>query len=655
MLTLKLAEWQTLVEQLKQKKSVEERLQLLEVSYPGSSPSSEANPLYKLVIKSLAVLDQDPLLAGEPFLKSFAIVEEFYQEIGGLIGYYVKVLELYLEKNGEECVFTKPSGVDLVKIDTRPLVRVAIESLEKMGGLFAVGGAGDRLDFKDEETGASQSVATYPFLGRTLLEGLLRDVRGLEFFGEKLLGRKISIPLMFMTSAEKNNHEHVVSCLIQNRFFGKKEKDFLIASQPLVPLIDEEGHFVLKDSQHLLLKPGGHGAIWKVAMQHKVFDWFEKRGVSHLFLRQINNPIAGVDFGWLCFLGEGISSKKSFGFAVCQRRVKVNEGMIALIAKKGRQWIGNIEYTDFKKRGVADEPESPSSPYSKFPANTNILFADLSRVKRAASLNPHPGLLLNPKHEVRKGVMGARLESTMQHMADEFTDPVGVESLSTFVTFNERFKTISSIKKAFAGSAVETPVGALYDTLKCAYELFTAHLRFEMPSFPEEESFDGAQVPFLIAYHPALGPLYSVIAQKIEGGSLAEGSELLLEIAELEVRGLTLSGSMAIEAPSLLGKCFLKNVVVKNRGIDPSHSHDFSRGEVKRRESFHLHIEGKGEFIAEDVVFEGDFSIKVETNTCVRAAMRGLEVVLTIEPLCIPPWTYTFDDEDSVVLSKAPL
>ena len=35
---------------------------------------------------------------------------------------------------------------------------------------------------------------------------------------------------------------------------------------------------------------------------------------------------------------------------------------------------------------------------------------------------------------------------------------------------------------------------------------------------------------FIFLYHPALGPLWDVIAQKVRGGALKHGSELVLEV-----------------------------------------------------------------------------------------------------------------------------
>lgn len=41
---------------------------------------------------------------------------------------------------------------------------------------------------------------------------------------------------------------------------------------------------------------------------------------------------------------------------------------------------------------------------------------------------------------------------------------------------------------------------------------------------------------FIFLYHPALGPLWDVIAQKVQGGSLSHGSELVLEVCLPKLR-----------------------------------------------------------------------------------------------------------------------
>ena len=41
---------------------------------------------------------------------------------------------------------------------------------------------------------------------------------------------------------------------------------------------------------------------------------------------------------------------------------------------------------------------------------------------------------------------------------------------------------------------------------------------------------------FVFLHHPALGPLWEVIGQKLRGGRLAHGAEVVLEVAEAQAR-----------------------------------------------------------------------------------------------------------------------
>ena len=43
---------------------------------------------------------------------------------------------------------------------------------------------------------------------------------------------------------------------------------------------------------------------------------------------------------------------------------------------------------------------------------------------------------------------------------------------------------------------------------------------------------------FLFLFHPAVGPLWDVIAQKIRGGALAPGAELVLEVRSRDARAM---------------------------------------------------------------------------------------------------------------------
>ncbi|KAL6003202.1 hypothetical protein ACLOJK_023425 [Asimina triloba] len=76
-----------------------------------------------------------------------------------------------------------PSGVDLA--ENREYASQAalwgIEGLEELGEIYPLGGSGDRLGLVDPITGECLPAAMLPYCGRTLLEGLIRDLQMVSF------------------------------------------------------------------------------------------------------------------------------------------------------------------------------------------------------------------------------------------------------------------------------------------------------------------------------------------------------------------------------------------------------------------------------------------------------------------------------------------
>ena len=274
---------------------------------------------------------------------------------------------------------------------------------------------------------------------------------------------------------------------------------------------------------------------------------------------------------------------------------------------------------------------------------------------------------LDRNGELRE-IYAGRLESTMQNIADYIVDKTPgrlhtgeFNKLKSFITFNERRKTISVAKASYqpGQDLLGTPEGSLYEMMLNQEELLTKYCHIKIPACPTPEDFMSKGPSFLFWYHPALGPLYSIIGQKIKGGILGDGSELQLEIAELQIIGLNLQGSLIVEADTILGeeastgKCRLKNVAISNEGIDYSLSHTFWKNKIKRKEEMRIVLHGNGEFEAEDVKFTGKVHIEVPNGQKMAAFMDSKgDIFYKMHPIKAPSWSwrYSFDENDRIVL-----
>lgn len=602
-------------------------------------------------------------------------IDLFYREIGGIVGYQLKILTLledfFKDKDPQPIcgpsVFHSPRFQDISEESesVKETIAWGIESLPEIAEMYPLGGAADRLHLVDEKTGIELPAAKLCFAGKTLLENLIRDLQAREYLYFKTYGRQVITPVAIMTSHEKDNHFHVEKICKEANWFGRPKESFRFFTQPLVPVVNNQGEWCVSGLLKPVLKPGGHGAIWKLARDAGVFDWFKTLGRKKVLIRQINNPLAGLDYGLLSFMGYGWKKEMLFGFASCPRLLKAAEGVNVVIERKKAQGsdlvLTNIEYCDFTKFGIQDLPLKEGEPFSRFSSNTNILFADLNAVVQAIDSCPFPGLLINLKKTSyatdsgeKKEEAVARLESTMQNLADVFVEekPCGSPPCTerTFVTYNHRHKTISTAKKAFVSEQAiqETPENCFYDLLSAHRELLEKDCGFALPDRRTVEEYLKKGPEFLFLYHPALGPLYSSIRKKVRGGKMAMGSELLLEIADFQAKNLQVEGSLIIKADRLMGeidskgilhyssqvgRCHLENITICNEGVDWQRSRPFWKMELQRQESVEIHLKGHSLFSAKDVQFKGNYKFVVEDGREIRVSQKNGKIQIEEFPL----------------------
>lgn len=661
------------------------------------------------VIKSIIAIGQGPIVFNQSALEEvpserlhklahhLVSIEHFYQYMGGIIGYHLTVLSMIffqstLKKPSlDNTSYIQPEGLFLGHDEpaVRQAIRWGLESLGKLVEIYPVGGAGDRLNLMDEETKVPLPAAVLPFLGKSLLEGLIRDLQAREYLHFKLYNKQLCIPVAMMTSTEKNNHVHILDICQRYNWFGRPSESFYFFVQPLVPVITQEGNWSLSSPLTLTLKPGGHGVMWKLAEEQGVFAWLTSQGIEEGLVRQINNPLAGIDSSILGLVGIGCKQRKAFGFVSCERLLNSAEGTNVLIETQISNYfeyrLTNIEYTDFSYRGIGEEPAKEGSPYSIYPTNTNILFVHIPAIQEALHSCPIPGQLINMKSKVsyidQEGhvsfVPGGRLESTMQNIADYIVDRFPNQlhrkdfkrELKSFIVYNKRSKTISTTKKSYipGESPVSTPEQAYYDILSNNRELLKQGCHFRVPTEQSLEEFLKVGPNCLFLFHPALGPLYSVIQQKIRHGRIAEGAELQIELAEVNINYLDLEGSLLIESPSPLGtvnendlltyghesRCHLQHVTIRNKGIDYQLKQHFWKNQLQRHECVRIHLKEGAEFHAEHVTLTGNcyFEVPAYHRLTLKASSDGswTEELTKIDH---PSWSwhYHFDKEDRIKL-----
>ncbi len=687
-----------IAEQLAQCTSIEEKVDLLSAlplvsrffeKEPRLSSYVEARDRQEqLVMQAVVAAGQGEKIfsdfseeKGVLLLKQLLSVEKFYASIGGIVGYQARMMELLEGKadpSAATTIYHSPEGIDISEEgeSVRQAIIDGIRTIPQLAEIYPLGGAADRLRLYDEKTGAPLPAARLPFLGKTLLEGLIADLQSREYLHYKLFGSQVITPVAIMTSEEKNNDYHIREICEEMNWFGRGEESFRFFRQPMVPTINREGGWCLQGPHELLLKPGGHGVIWRLARDEGIFDWLFSLSRTKSIVRQVNNPVANTDYGLLAFSGIGCAQDKRFGFASCPRQVKASEGVNVLIETSSdagyRYTLTNIEYCDFKKFGIVDEPERPGSAYSKFPSNTNILFVDLKAVLQAVERCPIPGILINLKklsYRLNDGQKReeevARLESTMQNIADFFDEtfdhPLSRkerQGLKTYLTYNQRRKTISAAKREFSlgSSLLETPEGCFLDILRNNRDLLVDDCHLQVPLVSDPLHFFEKGPSFIFLYHPALGPLYSVIAQKIRGGRLHPGSELQLQIAEIDIENLDLKGSLLIQAESILGhtqeghltysevcgRAVLKNVTIENKGIDPEMPNIYWRCEIARTEVCQIILRGMSEFYAENVTLRSDQFIEVPHGHRCWVRESAGEIELTFEKIEAPSWHWEY-------------
>jgi hypothetical protein len=145
------------------------------------SPHLSRLPLeQRIAALAVIAIGQEPIVFRRRLkqLKELHAIDLFYEDIGGIVGYHCTALQLLSGfENRKKLKYTRALGTDISKQNAVTLHAICkgIETLPKLAQIFPVGGLGIRLNLRTEED-EPLPAACLSFCGKTLLEGLVRDV-----------------------------------------------------------------------------------------------------------------------------------------------------------------------------------------------------------------------------------------------------------------------------------------------------------------------------------------------------------------------------------------------------------------------------------------------------------------------------------------------
>lgn len=355
-------------------------------------------------------------------------IDQFFLPIGGLKGLEKKITEMLYHE--AEIPFEAYPYIPKKPDFDENNFKKGISYQKNLIEVVVLGGAAERLNFKDEVTQEPLPAFLYPFMGKTLLEWIILDIQSKERLMEELFGESELTPIVLMTSVSKNNKKLLLSFLEEKKFFDRPKSSFFLLEQPLVPYVDRQGKWCLDELQNIQKAPCGHGAVWKLLHDSKELESVIKEK-THVLVRQINNPVLSFFDTLPLFVQTTLDSPAELALLVTDTLPGAKEGKI-ILKKNGR--FTNLEYI-----------HNEVSDLFGF-ANVNAILMKVDVLNSSVFQNPFPGFLLNFKGKER-----ARPEMSMQNIVDSIED--------ILVVHFPRQYAISAIKRE--GEGLETADAAV--------------------------------------------------------------------------------------------------------------------------------------------------------------------------------------------------
>ncbi|MCI0339738.1 MAG: UTP--glucose-1-phosphate uridylyltransferase, partial [Planctomycetales bacterium] len=151
-----------------------------------------------------------------------------------------------------------------------------------IAAVMLAGGEGTRLG----HAGPKGTLPIGPATGKSLYRWFAEQVR----FRSRKAGRPL--PLVVLTSP--STHVATVEHFRAGGNFGLEGSQVRFVPQGTLPVLDKDGRFVLRSMSSLTKSPDGHGGLLGALKRAGLLAEFRTRGVYHLFVFQVDNPLAKV-------------------------------------------------------------------------------------------------------------------------------------------------------------------------------------------------------------------------------------------------------------------------------------------------------------------------------------------------------------------------
>jgi UDP-N-acetylglucosamine/UDP-N-acetylgalactosamine diphosphorylase len=301
-------------------------------------------------------------------------------------------IRLGLEADGGPVSFDEAEPYPWIQLAEREArdgraVELGLEALRagRVAAVLMAGGSGTRLGWQ----GPKGTFPVYEEAETSLYEIHARKVRRVA----ELAGARI--PLAIMLSPQ--TAAPTARFFEERGHFGLPREDLILFEQRTLPAVDDEGRVLMADPARMTAFPDGHGGIYRALDAAGVLDAFEARGVEHVFLFQVDNPLVPILDP--AFLGYHLEAGSEFSFMAARKADPKEKVGVFAVQPSGEACV--VEYIDLPERLVRE--------WELFSAGNIAIYAlsvpFMTRVAREGRLVPHRSSKKVPYYTPEAGVV----------------------------------------------------------------------------------------------------------------------------------------------------------------------------------------------------------------------------------------------------------